>query len=147
MGTRSITTFISSYKDEETGKRKTKKIVTMYRQYDGYPSGHGVELAEFLADGEVVNGYSRTDKKIFNGIGCLTAQVVAHFKDGVGNIYLEAPRKPDWEDYAYEVIVDWDTKEITIKVISVGYESPNKTIFKGSPSELIKAVETEAIEG
>jgi len=145
MGTRSITTFISTYKDDN-GKRKNQKIVTMYRQYDGYPSGHGVELAEFLADGEVINGYGSTDgKKLFNGIGCLTAQVVAHFKDGVGNIYIEAPRKPDWEDYAYEVIVDCDTKEIVIKVIDVGYESPNKTIFKGTPKELVKAVQTEVL--
>jgi hypothetical protein len=28
----------------------------MYRQFDGYPSGHGQELAEFLLSGEMVNG-------------------------------------------------------------------------------------------
>ena len=38
MGTRSLT-FV--YEGE-------KPIVNMYRQFDGYPSGHGAELAEFL---------------------------------------------------------------------------------------------------
>jgi len=59
MGTRSLTTFIDTY----TGKNKMgvpvikkEKIVTMYRQFDGYPEGHGLDLAEFLAGGKMVNG-------------------------------------------------------------------------------------------
>jgi hypothetical protein len=28
----------------------------MYRQYDGYPSGMGMDLVNFLKDGIVVNG-------------------------------------------------------------------------------------------
>ena len=54
MGTRSLTTFIETYTERETGKKIKNEVVTMYRQYDGYPTGHGIELAEFLADGEVV---------------------------------------------------------------------------------------------
>lgn len=38
MGTRSITTIIDHQWD------KPVRLVTMYRQYDGYPSGHGKEL-------------------------------------------------------------------------------------------------------
>ena len=38
MGTRSLT-FVY---DEDT------PLINMYRQYDGYPSGHGAELADFL---------------------------------------------------------------------------------------------------
>ena len=38
MGTRSLT-FV--YDGEQP-------IINMYRQFDGYPSGHGQELAEFL---------------------------------------------------------------------------------------------------
>ena len=38
MGTRSLT-FV--YDEQEA-------IINMYRQYDGYPTGHGAELAEFL---------------------------------------------------------------------------------------------------
>ena len=88
MGTRSLTTFIETYKDNK-GKEKKEKIVTMYRQYDGYPTGHGIELAEFLASGKMVNGFGLgVDHLQFNGMGCLSAQVVSHFKDGVGGFYL-----------------------------------------------------------
>ena len=33
----------------------------MYRQFDGYPSGHGVELAQFLAGMVIVNGFQSDD--------------------------------------------------------------------------------------
>ena len=42
MGTRSITVVYDEYND--------KPVVCMYRQFDGYPSGHGRELAEILKD-------------------------------------------------------------------------------------------------
>ena len=45
MGTRSLTTFDDEWKNEE--------IAVLYRQYDGYPQGHGKELFEFL-DGRKV---------------------------------------------------------------------------------------------
>ena len=47
MGTRSLT-----YVYDEQGE----KIINLYRQFDGYPTGHGQELAEFLNKGRMVNG-------------------------------------------------------------------------------------------
>lgn len=47
MGTRSLT-----FMSDECGD----VLVCMYRQFDGYMSGHGVELAEFLAGFPIVNG-------------------------------------------------------------------------------------------
>ena len=55
MGTRSLTTFVETYKDN-SGKKVKNEIVTMYRQYDGYMEGHGKDLADFLAGGKLVNG-------------------------------------------------------------------------------------------
>ena len=151
MGTRSLTTFIEVYTDN-SGKKKKNEIVTMYRQYDGYPSGHGKELAEFLADGKVVNGFGMDKSKQFNGMGCLSAQVIAHFKDGVGGFYLQRSNKDSGEEYRYHVIHDYDKGTLTIKVMEVGYmnkknEYVNKTrtIFNGSPEELVKGVETEEL--
>ena len=37
------------------GKRD-EEIVVMYRQFDGYPDGHGRELKEFIGDMVFVNG-------------------------------------------------------------------------------------------
>jgi hypothetical protein len=143
MGTRSLTTFIETYKDDK-GKKKKSEIVTMYRQYDGYPEGHGQELAEFLAGGELVNGIGLGDKVVFNGMGCLAAQVVAHFKDGAGGFYLQRANKDSWEEYRYHIIGDFDTKEITIKVMEVGYVNSKgdyvnktRTIFEGTPTEMV----------
>jgi len=84
MGTRSITVV----RDDEGNK-----IIEMYKQYDGYPSGMGMELMNFLKGGVVVNGYSTSSDNVrqFNGMECLAAQLVAHFKEGVGGIYLHAP--------------------------------------------------------
>ena len=87
MGTRSLT-FV--YDGE-------KPIVNMYRQFDGYPSGHGLELAEFLTSfDEVVNGLPVGDnRRLANGMGCLAAQLVAKFKVGCGGIYLHAVDETD----------------------------------------------------
>lgn len=143
MGTRSLTTFIETYKDD-SGKQKKEEIVTMYRQYDGYPEGHGLDLAQFLAQGKLVNGIRLDDTVVFNGMGCLTAQVVAHFKDGAGGIYLQRANRNSGECYRYHVIGDFNTKELTIKILEVGYMKGDKyyegtrTIFEGTPQEMLE---------
>jgi hypothetical protein len=140
MGTRSLTTFIDRYTDEKTQKVKNIKIVTMYRQYDGYPKGHGMELAEFLAKGKMVNGISCTETEtVFNGMGCLSAQVVAHFKNGAGGIYLHRGGTINcWENYRYEIIATEGSKEITMRC----YDTSNKKwIFQGTPNEFIEQIE------
>jgi len=90
MGTRSI----SVVKD-----RNGNKIIEMYKQYDGYPEGLGRELADFIKSGQITNGIpvGGNKEKLFNGIGCFTAQLVAYFKEGAGGIYLEAPTT-DYKD-------------------------------------------------
>ena len=45
MGTRSLTFVYEKYGQVQ------KPVVNMYRQFDGYPTGHGAELAEFLTRG------------------------------------------------------------------------------------------------
>ena len=94
MGTRSLTFVYDG----------DKPIINMYRQYDGYPEGHGFELAEFLMSGEMVNGYSDNNAKQFNGMGCLAAQMIAHFKKSVGGFYIYPVDSTDcWQEYEYHV--------------------------------------------
>jgi hypothetical protein len=144
MGTRSLTHVIETWKNDKTGKQKKQCLMTMYRQYDGYPSGMGDDLAQFLKQGKVVNGISMAEKQlVFNGAGCLAAQLVAHFKDGPGGFYLHRPMSKDCgEDYTYEVVVDWDTKEITLRCFEIGYISKSgnyinkrKLLFEGKPQD------------
>lgn len=83
-----------------------KPIVNLYRQYDGYPSGHGAELAEFLGQfAAITNGIAMNEtRKTANGMGCLAAQLVAHFKDSVGGFYIHSVEATDCgQDYEYHV--------------------------------------------
>ena len=124
MGTRSLTTFNSSYSNEE--------IVVMYRQYDGYPTGHGKELLEFLKGMTIVNGISAKENpdKFANGMDCLAAQIVKHFKEDAGGFYLHKSGTRDCgEEFIYTIYQDKDTKGVMIKVKDV-YEK--KTVFDGN---------------
>jgi len=137
MGTRSTYRIIQ---EDITGKKVKKSKLTelclIYFQYDGYPSGHPSETAEWLASGRVVNGYGMTDELQFNGAGCLAAQMIAKFKEGVGNVYIHAlsTRGENWEDYLYDIIVKADH---TIEMVA--YENADKPneIFRGSPQDFV----------
>lgn len=98
MGTRSLT----HIKD---GNDRT--LITFYRQMDGYPTGHGQELADFLKPFALVNGIGLNEsRQIANGMGCLAAQVLAYFKNdqGVGGIYVQIPDASDCgEEYTYTI--------------------------------------------
>jgi hypothetical protein len=152
MGTRSLTTFIETYKDKD-GKKKKTKLCTMYRQFDGYPSGHGSELAEFLSKGKLVNGLGLDNKGlVFNGIGCLSAQVISHFKgDTAGGFYMVNGINHG-EEYRYEIEADFDAKDIILRCLEVGYMKGDKYMrgtikrFEGSPKEFIKWLAKEEKE-
>ena len=71
MGTRSLTVI----KDGDGGE-----IAVLYGQMDGYPAGHGAELAQFLEGKHLVNGFGLDDTAdtAFNGMHCLAAAIAAH---------------------------------------------------------------------
>ena len=95
---------------------------------DGYPSGMGQDLLDFVNQFTVVNGISIVEeRKIANGMACFAAQLVAYFKDGAGGYYLHAPTtdfknkkqyyKTYFAEYYYEITQEgehmkvrcWDT--------------------------------------
>jgi len=97
-------------------------VINMYRQFDGYPSGHGAELAEFLSGFEIVNGYGEVKPKLANGMGCLAAQLIAHFKQSVGGFYIHPVTDTDcWQEYEYHV----HKENVVVK-------NPTEVIFDGS---------------
>ncbi len=133
MGTRSLTVFMDSFFSNSHGD---KEIAVMYRQYDGYMSRHGAELAHFLTGSKIVNGYDKSDKNNFNGMPCLAASVIAHMKDGIGNIYLyPAATRNCGEEYIY--FISQKNGDINIRVYDV-YN--NRDIFNGNPSDMLKKV-------
>ena len=118
----------------------------MYRQYDGYMSGHGHDLAHFLEDFKIVNGLGLRDEQIrvANGMGCLAAQLIAHFKDRPGDIYIYHPDAEDCgEEFTY-TIYEKEGK-IYIRAYDVWGK---KVIFDGSPEDMLEKIgmEKQAID-
>jgi hypothetical protein len=115
MGTRSLT-FI--YEDSFPGE-STPKLVNMYRQFDGYPTGHGAELAEFLLKTE------------HNGMSCLAASMIAHFKQSIGGFYIYPTNSTDCgQEYEYHI------SENQAEIYETSYDgSSKKEIFNGSWTE------------
>ena len=113
MGTRSLTYIKDEYEHNDN------IIICMYRQY-------------------VVNGYNmHTPARSVNGMGCLAAQLVAHFKDGIGNIYLYPPNTSDvGEEFIY--VISLIDNQINIEVRDVWN---NKIIFSGTPKEVLTEME------
>ena len=128
MGTRSTTTVLSN----------GQPLVNMYRQMDGYPSGHGTDLYDFLKDIKMVNGIGGDTENIANGAGCLAAQLVERFKRGPGDIYL-VPLGQE-EEYNYFIDVDFDTGAIKVTVTDGG----EKPLFKGTRESFGKFCAKEA---
>ena len=117
----------------------------MYRQFDGYPSGHPCETAEWLASGEVVNGFSSNETKlIFNGAGCLAAQLVAKYKTEPGGTYLNPlkHRGKCWEDYLYDIIVKEDQ---TIEFVCYENGKRKTEVFRGLPSDFVLHYSKETV--
>ena len=136
MGTRSTYRIIEQFKNDK-GKIINQDICLMYLQYDGYPTGHPTETAEWLASGTLVNGISSNETRVvFNGAGCLAAQLVEKYKKGPGGCYLQTlkSRGNSWEDYLYDIIIKEDN---TIEYVCYENGSRKKELFRGSPSDFV----------
>jgi len=144
MSTRSLT----AIKDEEG-----VEICVLYRQMDGYPTGMGADLANFLKEITLVNGitFSDRDKKTANGMECLAAQIIAHFKDGVGDFYLSPAGTRDCgEEYLYTIYEEKGKIKLKVQVGDTTYfglpgtEQENMpVVFNNHPYRFGKGISVE----
>jgi hypothetical protein len=103
-------------------------LINVYRQYDGYPSGHGHELAQFLNSKTLVRGFTDKNSAEANGMGCLAAQLIVQLKHGVGGIYIHAVTSRDCDqDYEYHVYKN----KVVVK-------DPTAVIFEGTWKQFAK---------
>lgn len=109
MGTRSLTVI-----NDSAGK----EFVTLYRQMDGYPTGHGADLKAFLLPFTITTGVRLMEnRKTANGMECLAAQIVAHFKKGPGDIYLyPAGTRDCGEEWVYAISGEGEDKGLRLTV-------------------------------
>lgn len=104
MGTRALIHVKESDKNSQT-------IVTIYRQYDGYPEGLGEEIKAIIGDKALSNGI--TDG-CFNGMGCFAAWLVRELKTRIGNVYIMPPNTENVnEEYVYTIYAR-DSKRLEI---------------------------------
>lgn len=105
----------------------------LYQQYDGYPKGVGMDLLNFLVVKKLVNGFNNRDQNQANGAGCLFAQIISHFKHGVGGAYICNPNDDDLEYYNYYVDVDETALSITFSI---------NDVFTGTCQEAIEFIKS-----
>ena len=133
MGTRATIHIAKREEGVSFSEIPKKKLVSIYNQYDGYPDGLGVTLANYLLDTKIVNGLGGDRDTVFNGLGCMAASIIAELKEEAGNVYIDNPNNPHgWLDYEY-VIWGSDHKDIWISIFDC-----NNCIFVGKPYKLLR---------
>jgi hypothetical protein len=91
-------------------------LVTIYRQFDGYPSNLGEDIKEALGKRKLVNGHSNAVNET-NGMGCAAALLIAHLKADmtVGNVYIVPAGTNDVsEEFTYDIFADKEAMHMTI---------------------------------
>ena len=117
MGTRHLTTIY------DTAFNERNLVVNIYGVWDGYPAGHGAELAKFLGARQMCNGLpgisttqDENGKTYADGAGCLAAQLVATLKTEPGVIYLVSGDENTDHNQEYTYIVSADHESIHVEV-------------------------------
>ena len=135
MATRAMISIAKREEGVSFSEIPDETIVDIYHHWDGYPEGLGVTLASYLDDMKITNGISSKDDSdyIFAGLGCMAASIVAHLKDGPGNVYIEDRNTHGWIEYHYYIWGDRD-KGIWISI----FDDNDGCIFVGKPRDLLK---------
>ena len=122
MGTRSITQIYD----------QDQLMCTIYRQFDGYLSGHGKDIQDSLGSREFVNGIPFStdgEQKYVNGMGCLAALLISHIKNNkAGNLYLKVPDPHTRESWIYTLRGDSFQPELGVHLTVYAYA---KVIYEG----------------
>ena len=147
MGTRSVTVITSKW---DSHQEKTHNA-TIYRHWDGYPTGHGRWLADFLSDVVVTNG--RVDKpKHFNGAGRLASGLVGALDADDHDPGLVPEDSVMGQEYEYHIHCDYgmDGGTLTVTVFDGpmtmfggGGEDCTNEVFSGTVAEFGQFISKE----
>ena len=137
MATRAIIRIAEREDGVSFSEHPEKVRAQIYHHYDGYPEYLGCNLAEFLCDFRVVNGLPTNyfeNIKVANGMGCLTAQLIAALKEEAGNVYVDYP-DTDRDDVEFTYYI-WGCvgKDIWMSI----FDLHDNCIFVGMPQQLIE---------
>jgi hypothetical protein len=112
----------------------TRAIIRIAEREDGVSFS---EHPEFLCDFRVVNGLPTNyfeNIKVANGMGCLTAQLIAGLKEEAGNVYVDYS-DTDRDDVEFTYYI-WGCvgKDIWMSI----FDLHDNCIFVGMPQQLIE---------
>jgi hypothetical protein len=133
MGTRATYRLIEQHKDDVLGVTNNYYCL-IYGHYDGYPTGVPFDIAEFITKGQ-----DGTKPLLFNGAGCLFANIIWKLKDGKHSYFYLHPmesRGKSWEEYLYDIIVTPEGKVMMACYINQE-DSRNDVVFYGTAEEFI----------
>lgn len=104
-----------------------RPLVCIYKQYDGYLTGLGATLHEFLSRKTMVNGYSPSadPTTTTNGVGDLATQLIQELKNitPLGGIYLYPIDTSDaGQDFTYTLTYALDNSGVD-KLLSIDVDS------------------------
>jgi len=102
MSTRSLT-YIHEMTDQYlTGENL---VCVFYRHSDGYPSGHGQDLADWLKDKKLTNGvqFGEDRSNKFNRAGTMAVKLVNHIQDISGAEIIFGDHFDKGQDHDYHV--------------------------------------------
>lgn len=107
-------------------------ITTIYKHWDGYPSGVGNQLKEMLTE-MAVNSCS--GNRGFNDAHCLAAFVIAQLKgDRWGDVYVYPPGTSNMgEEFIYLVSLIGGQPSMVCVLVGFGDEE-NRAVFVGNPA-------------
>jgi hypothetical protein len=123
------------------------RVLGMRRHRDGDPGEHGLELALWLQGIQIVNGFDNSGVlgTIANGIGCLAAQTVCHFKTEVGGMTLVSQEESSYQftdsheepnyDYTYVVEFVNDYEFPTMEDCHITAYEDDTRMFRGTLKE------------
>lgn len=135
MSTTALTTIIEQGSDYP--------LVQLHRQFDGYVSGHGLALAEFLSTVALIDSTPTTSvprgRTFAFGAGCLAARLIAKLKTEPGNFTLVSASPGQEADFTYVVVVDSQAATIKVEVFK-GEECRENRLFWGSPGAFLAFV-------
>lgn len=151
MGTRSLTTIRSRWSDKD----EYQTHAHIYVHWDGYPSGHGANLAEFLDGMTIVNGIgSKMPDRYANGPGRFASQLVAYLQEKGSNPDLMPHTVEECgQEYHYLIDVDNFTGPITVTVFEgpmtafgFGGADCKNVAFSGAVPEYLAWLQTANVE-
>lgn len=136
MGTRSLTHVIQVHTDENGITIQSTRL-TMFKKTDGQPKHMGLDILEFLnmdSNGEV--------GLYFGDVGCLSAQLIAHFKKSVGGVYIFPTDSTNCdEEYVYKIFVYPQPEGFKDKIIlncdKIRKDGSYELVFRGTPMEVL----------